>query len=188
MKGRLPDCLKSTDSLLFLDFSNNKLSGKIPTSLGILVKLEALVLGNNSLMGELPSTLKNCSNLIMLDVGENRLSGPIPSWIGENMQQLIILSMRVNHFTGNLPFQLCYLKHIQLLDLSRNNLSKGIPTCLQNITAMSEKSINISETTSGVYWYNETYYETYGSFGFGEYVLDITWMWKVWNRGSRILN
>ncbi|KAL3032354.1 hypothetical protein AAZX31_02G079400 [Glycine max] len=141
---------------------NNKLSGKIPTSLGILVKLEALVLGNNSLMGELPSTLKNCSNLIMLDVGENRLSGPIPSWIGENMQQLIILSMRVNHFTGNLPFQLCYLKHIQLLDLSRNNLSKGIPTCLQNITAMSEKSINISETTSGVYWYNETYYETYG--------------------------
>ncbi|KAL5122935.1 Receptor-like protein EIX2 [Glycine soja] len=154
-EGKIPSFLLQASALELSEIFkfvfiliNNKLSGKIPTSLGILVKLEALVLGNNSLMGELPSTLKNCSNLIMLDVGENRLSGPIPSWIGENMQQLIILSMRGNHFTGKLPFQLCYLKHIQLLDLSRNNLSKGIPTCLQNITAMSEKSINISETTS----------------------------------------
>ncbi|RDX93568.1 LRR receptor-like serine/threonine-protein kinase GSO1, partial [Mucuna pruriens] len=94
-------------------------------------------------MGELPSTLKNCNNLIMLDVGENMLSGPIPSWIGESMQQLIILNMRGTHFSGNLPIDhLCYLKRIQLLDLSRNNLSNGIPTCLKNFAAMSEKSIN----------------------------------------------
>jgi len=100
-------------SLLFLDLSNNKLSGKIPVSMGSLVKLEVLVLRDNNLMGELASTLKNCSNLIMLDVAENMFSGPIPSWIGESMQQLIILNMRGNHFSGYLPIQLCYLKHIQ---------------------------------------------------------------------------
>ncbi|BAU02125.1 hypothetical protein VIGAN_11155700 [Vigna angularis var. angularis] len=125
MKGQLPNCWKYVDRLLFLDLSNNKLSGKIHVSMGSLVNLEVLVLRNNNLMGELPSTLKNCSNLIMVDVSENILSGPIPSWIGESMQQLIILNMRGNHFSGHLPVNLCYLKRIQSLDLSRNNLSRG---------------------------------------------------------------
>ncbi|XP_020238105.2 receptor-like protein EIX2 [Cajanus cajan] len=178
IKGQLPDCWKSVDQLLFLDLSNNQLSGKIPISMGTLVKLEALILGGNSLMGELPSTLKNCSNLFVLDVEENLLSGPIPSWIGGSMQQLIILIMRGNHFSGNLPVQLCSLRHIQMLDLSRNKLSKGIPTCIKNFIAMSEKSINKSETYSRIYEYDITYYDFYGPFSFDDYKLDITWMWK----------
>ncbi|RDX73730.1 LRR receptor-like serine/threonine-protein kinase GSO1, partial [Mucuna pruriens] len=185
IKGQLPDCWKSVNSLLFLDLSNNKMSGKIPMSMGSLVKLEALVLRNNSLTGQLPSTLKNCSNLIMLDVSENMLSGPIPSWIGESMPQLIILIMRGNHFSGNLPIQLCYLRSIQLLDLSRNKLSKGIPTCLKNFTAMSEKSINRTETQTRIYWYNSTYYQYYGFDGSSYYTLYITWMWKGVEQGFR---
>jgi len=129
LKGHLPDCWKFVDRLLCLDLSNNKLSGRIPVSMGSLIQLEALVLRNNNLTGELASTLKNCSNLFMLDVGENMLSGPISSWIGEIMQQLIILIMRENHFSGSLPIQLiqlCYLKQVQFMDLWRNMLSKGI--------------------------------------------------------------
>ncbi|KAL2334879.1 hypothetical protein Fmac_016092 [Flemingia macrophylla] len=182
LKGQLPDCWKSVNQLLFLDLSNNKLSGKIPTSMGALFKLEALVLGNNNLIGELPPTLKNCSNLVELDVGENMLSGPIPYWIGENMQQLTILIMRGNHFSGNIPIQLCYLRHIQLLDLSRNKLSKGISACIMNFTAMSERSIDRSETQSRMYWYNITYYEIYGS-NYEEYDLKISWMWKGAEQG-----
>ena len=178
MKGRLPDCLKSTDSLLFLDLSSNKLSGKIPMSMGALVNMEALVLRNNGLMGELPSSLKNCSSLFMLDLSENMLSGPIPSWIGESMHQLIILNMRGNHLSGNLPIHLCYLNRIQLLDLSRNNLSRGIPSCLKNFTAMSEQSINSSDTMSRIYWHNSTYYDIYG-YSWGGYTLDITWMLEM---------
>ncbi|KAL9323956.1 hypothetical protein ACSQ67_008813 [Phaseolus vulgaris] len=154
IKGKLPDCWKSVNRLLYLDLSSNQFSGKIPISMGALVKLEALVLLNNSLMGELPSSLKNCNNLIMLDVSENMLSGPIPSWIGESMQQLIILILRGNHFSGNLPLHLCYLKRIHLLDLSRNKLSEGIPTCLNNFTALSETSINGAEMESRVHWFN----------------------------------
>ncbi|ESW24064.1 hypothetical protein PHAVU_004G099500 [Phaseolus vulgaris] len=161
IKGKLPNCWKYVDRLLFLDLSNNKLVGKIPASMGSLVNLEALVLRNNNLMGELASTLKNCSNLITLDVSENILSGPIPSWIGE--------------------INLCYLKHIQSLDLSRNYLSRGIPTCLKNLTAMSEKIINRSKTLNQIYWSgNLTYYEPYRSFtsNSDNYTLNITWMWK----------
>ncbi|KAL2577557.1 hypothetical protein GLYMA_16G170900v4 [Glycine max] len=185
IKGQLPDCWKSVKQLLFLDLSSNKLSGKIPTSMGALVNIEALILRNNGLTGELPSSLKNCSSLFMLDLSENMLSGPIPSWIGESMQQLIMLNMRGNHLSGNLPVHLCYLKSIQLLDLSRNNLSRGIPTCLKNLTAMSEQTINSSDTMSRIYWYNNTYYEIYGSYSLGGYMLGITWMWKGVERGFK---
>ncbi|KAG4941620.1 hypothetical protein JHK87_045491 [Glycine soja] len=185
IKGQLPDCWKSVKQLLFLDLSSNKLSGKIPMSMGALVYMEALVLRNNGLMGELPSSLKNCSNLFMLDLSENMLSGPIPSWIGESMQQLIILNMRRNHLSGNLPIPLCYLNRIQLLDLSRNNLSSGIPTCLKNFTAMSEQSIDSSDTISNIYWNNQTYLEIYGGYRYGGYTLDITWMWKGVERGFK---
>ncbi|WVZ15684.1 hypothetical protein V8G54_013250 [Vigna mungo] len=178
IKGQLPDCWKSINRLLFLDISSNELSGKLPISMGSLVNLEALVLTNNSLMGELPSSLKNCKNLIMLDVSENMLSGPIPSWVGESMQQVIILIMRGNNFPGKIPLELCYLKRIQLLDLSKNKLSEEIPPCLNNFTALSEKIINRVETESRVYWYNSTYYEIYNLFSYSYYEIHITWMWK----------
>ncbi|XP_017438204.1 receptor-like protein EIX2 [Vigna angularis] len=178
IKEQFSDCWKSVNRLLFLDLSNNQLSGKIPNSMGTLVKLEALVLRNNSLMGELPSSLKKSKNLIMLDVSENILSGPIPSWVGESMQQLIILIMRGNHFSGNLPLHICYLKHIQLLDLSQNKFSEGIPTCLNNFTALSEKSINKTETQSRVHWYNTTYSEIYSFYSGTYYALHVTWTWK----------
>ncbi|WVZ15488.1 hypothetical protein V8G54_013054, partial [Vigna mungo] len=105
------------------------------------------------------------------------LSGPIPSWVGESMQQLIILIMRGNHFSGNLTLPLCYLKRIQLFDLSRNNLSGGIPTCLNNFTALSGNNINQTEIENRVHWYNNTYYEIY-SISSQSYTFRITWMWK----------
>ncbi|KOM55341.1 hypothetical protein LR48_Vigan10g123300 [Vigna angularis] len=185
LKGLLPDCWKSVHQLFFLDLSNNKLTGKIPVSMGSLVELEVLVLRNNNLTGELASTLKNCSNLIMLDVAENMFSGPIPSWIGENMQQLIILNMRGNHFSGHFPIQLCYLKRIQFLDLSRNMLSKGIPSCLKNLTAMTEKNINTSDTLNRIYSMNITYFEMYGVYSEKNYTLSISLMWKGVEQGFK---
>ncbi|XP_027924618.1 receptor-like protein EIX2 [Vigna unguiculata] len=61
------------------------------------------------------------------------------------MQQLKILSLRVNHFFGSVPVQLCCLSQIQVLDLSRNNLSGEMPTCLRNFTTLMEKSAFVGE-------------------------------------------
>ncbi|KAL2334842.1 hypothetical protein Fmac_016055 [Flemingia macrophylla] len=66
------------------------------------------------------------------------MSGSIPSWIGESLQQLRVLSSRVNHLFRSVPVHLCYLRQILLLDLSRNHLSGGILTCLRNFTALME--------------------------------------------------
>jgi hypothetical protein len=158
LKGEIPDCWNNHKSLQYLDLSNNKLSGKIPLSIGALVNLKALVLHNNSLIGELPFSMKKLTNLTMLDVGENKLSGSIPSWIGENLNQLAVLSLRVNHFTGSLPSQICYLTRIKLLDLSENHLSGTIPKCLHNFTAMAAISMNMimSDNVSHNYHNNIT--------------------------------
>ncbi|KAF7812936.1 receptor-like protein EIX2 [Senna tora] len=91
--GQLSDCWTSFTSLIYLDLSNNNLSWEILPSIGSLLGLQALIIRNNSLIGELPLSLKSCTSLKMLDVGKNRLSGSIPSWIGEELQQLQMLSL-----------------------------------------------------------------------------------------------
>ncbi|MED6122993.1 hypothetical protein PIB30_045203 [Stylosanthes scabra] len=164
INGHLPDCWESVNTLLVLDLSNNKLSGKIPLSMGSLYNLKSLILRNNSLTGEIPSALKNCNNLFLLDVAQNLLSGPIPSWIGDKLQQLIILSLSENHFSGNISMHLCYLERLQVLDLSRNNLSNEIPTCTKNFSAISQRSINIPDGGP--------------DFSLSQYIVNITFMWK----------
>ncbi|XP_027924060.1 receptor-like protein EIX2 [Vigna unguiculata] len=173
IEGQLPDCWNSVHNLRILDLSHNELSGKIPESMGSLVHLNALVLRNNNLMGEFPSTLKNCSYLVVLDVRGNILSGSIPSWIGESMNQLVILNMQQNNFSGSIPNDLCNLKHLQLLDLSWNMLSKGIPTCLKNLTAMSEQGFN-----GNTILYYVVSAQGYMFFGMDAYMSNIRWMWK----------
>jgi len=77
------------------------------------------------------------------------------------------------------------LKHIQFLDLSRNMLSKGIPSCLNNLTALSEKIINTSEILNRISWMNNNYFFTYGSSHMGDYTLNISFMWKGVEQGFK---
>ncbi|XP_052117840.1 receptor-like protein EIX2 [Arachis duranensis] len=153
LKGLLPDCWDSISSLLFLDLSNNNLIGKIPPSIGSLVKLEALVLRNNRFTGKLPSSLKNCTNLFLLDVSENFLSGPIPSWIGESLQQLIVLSMSgnlISRYTFNITVMWkgvkCGFKNPELrlnsIDLSSNHFTGEIPNEIVYLVGLV--SLNLS--------------------------------------------
>ncbi|KAK8712732.1 hypothetical protein V6N13_147960 [Hibiscus sabdariffa] len=64
------------------------------------------------MFGELPSTLQNCTGLVILD-----LSDSLPTWIGEELLQLMVLSLRSNNFDGYIPRKICTLQHLQILDL-----------------------------------------------------------------------
>ncbi|KAJ0810550.1 putative non-specific serine/threonine protein kinase [Helianthus annuus] len=136
------------NQLLFLNLENNKLSGRIPTSLGSLSQLKMLSMRSSRLTGELPSSLKNCTMLTLLDVGENSLSGRIPTWIGKSLLALRVLSLTSNRFHGNFPTHLCRLSHTQILDLSVNNISGTIPRCLSNFKGM--KDVSFFEWRNGV--------------------------------------
>ncbi|PON42108.1 Leucine-rich repeat domain containing protein [Parasponia andersonii] len=144
LSGELPDCWSNMSSLRILILSNNELTGKLPVSIGFLDRIQTMHFDNNNLTGELPSSLTNCKDLMVFDVGENGFTGPIPSWLGKNVTNLVILSLRSNDFYGSMPPQLCHFQDLQVLDLSSNNLSGSIPTCLGNITAMKEIGSSVS--------------------------------------------
>ncbi|KAF7813011.1 receptor-like protein EIX1 [Senna tora] len=80
-------------------------------------------------------------NLKELDVSYNNLRGPIPSWIGIELRQLKVLSLRNNQFLGSLSLHLCNLTSIQFLDLSLNNL--GVEQIFKN-TRLLLKGIDLS--------------------------------------------
>ena len=143
--GELSHCWRYWQYLIHLNLGSNRLSSKIPYSMGSLVALKALRLPNNSIYGDIPSSLQKCSNLGLLDIGENHLSMTIPLWIGE-MKSLIILRLRSNGFKGHIPLQTCQLSSLRILDLANNSLSGPIPKCLNSINSMAMPHIENYET------------------------------------------
>ncbi|KAM6547076.1 hypothetical protein CsatB_027812 [Cannabis sativa] len=168
--GELPKCFSKLQDLRFLILSNNKLSGKIPSSLGNLFWITSLHLNNNNFIGNLPSSMKNCRDLFLLDVGRNNLVGPIPLWIGENLQNLKILSLRSNHFNETIPQNLCHLLNLQVLDFSLNNISGSIPHCIGNFSSMNNNEDGNNFGVISSYIYNSL-----GGFSYDEQIFLI---WK----------
>ncbi|VFQ85267.1 unnamed protein product [Cuscuta campestris] len=158
LSGTLPDCWSSFNSLAVLNLAHNyHLSGILPTSIGSLLSLKALHLGNNDFIGGLPSSLKNCSELVAIDVGHNNFSGPIPSWIGENLANLAILVLRSNHFNGSIPSRVCSLQSLQLLDLSMNRVSGSLPKCIvisQRLSGKVPKGTQLQSFDASAYMGN----------------------------------
>ncbi|MED6121167.1 hypothetical protein PIB30_027652 [Stylosanthes scabra] len=135
LSGRIPDCWRK-GLVEDIDLSSNNLSGVLPNSIWNMSSLVWLHLNNNSLQGELPLSL-NFKKLLILDLGENQLSGGIPSWKNDTFPQLQILRLRGNMFNGTVPSNLCQFAKLQILDLANNSLKGAIPRCIGNITGMA---------------------------------------------------
>ncbi|KAI9081664.1 hypothetical protein K1719_036400 [Acacia pycnantha] len=79
LKGRFPRAIQNCTSLTGLDFSINKLSGKIPADIDVLLPfVVTLDLSYNNFSGEIPKSVANCSYLNSLKLDRNQLSGRIP--------------------------------------------------------------------------------------------------------------
>lgn len=85
IKGSIPQQL---GQLRFLRLNDNNLTGKIPSLLGNLSKLESFYLHENDLEGEIvtfeftgsiPASIFNISRLQIVDLSINAFSGELPS-------------------------------------------------------------------------------------------------------------
>ncbi|KAI3903118.1 hypothetical protein MKW92_005725 [Papaver armeniacum] len=156
-------CSKDSESNpTFMDFSNNNLSGIIPTSIGYCTYLNSLNLGANNLTGNVPSELQQLKSLSYLQLNDNNLDGSplnfismlqklqvlnlannhfggrIPTVFG-SLHDLTILSLRLNKFNGSIPEEIIHLKNLQILDLSENNLTGFLPRKIGNLMMLRSR-------------------------------------------------
>ncbi|KAH9793662.1 Receptor-like protein 7 [Citrus sinensis] len=93
---------KVSNFLTSIILSNNKLIGKIPTSISELKGLNCLNLSGNNLLGHIPSSLGNLTVLESLDLSNNNLSGEIPRQLAE-LTSLAVFDVSDNNLTGQIP-------------------------------------------------------------------------------------
>ncbi|PNX98892.1 putative LRR receptor-like protein kinase, partial [Trifolium pratense] len=86
LSGNIPAQLFSSNmSLVHVLFESNKFDGRIPSTLGLVQKLEVVRLDNNSLTGSLPQNINNLTKVRELFLSHNRLSGSLPNLTGMNV-------------------------------------------------------------------------------------------------------
>ena len=104
-----------------LSLRGRSLGGFIPTELGLRAStLETLDFAHNKLSGTMPSQLGMLTNLVSLQLDHNLLSGEVPSELGRLTKLTDELALHRNSLRGRLPSQLghlspalCYLTGMQ---------------------------------------------------------------------------
>ncbi|GLU11751.1 hypothetical protein SLE2022_284750 [Rubroshorea leprosula] len=103
LKGQFPRGITECFSLTGLDFSNNELTGPIPTEiLHTLPYVTTLDLSCNKFSGEIPKSLGNCSFLNILKLDNNQLTGQIPPEIGQ-LSRIKVFNVANNLLYGPVP-------------------------------------------------------------------------------------
>ncbi|XP_015576666.2 receptor-like protein 51 [Ricinus communis] len=120
LKGRIPSSISILENLESLDLSSNTLTGEIPTNFGDLISLKNVSLGSNALSGEIPDSMSAIPGLVHVDLSSNQFNGTIPSFFAE-MKQLKYLNLANNEFHGVLPFNLTFLKRLDVFKIGGNS-------------------------------------------------------------------
>ncbi|EPS63997.1 hypothetical protein M569_10784, partial [Genlisea aurea] len=104
LSGQIPPSLFSSNlSLIHLLLENNRLTGTIPSTLGLVQSLQVLRLDRNSLSGSVPLNFNNLTSLQELCVdsctqchcrylANNMLNGPLPNLSGMNLLNYVDMS------------------------------------------------------------------------------------------------
>ncbi|KAL8171516.1 hypothetical protein V2J09_023320 [Rumex salicifolius] len=134
LKGSLEGDIGGLTELRSLDLSFNKdLTGPLSPALGLLNKLNMLILAGCGFSGRIPQELGNLTQLLFLALNSNKFTGEIPASLGY-LTNLTWLDLSDNQLTGPLPVSkgssspgLDNLTQIAHFHLNKNKLSGSIP-------------------------------------------------------------
>eukprot|EP00980_Cylindrotheca_fusiformis_P012203 scaffold2962_cov126-Cylindrotheca_fusiformis.AAC.19 len=152
--GSIPtEVAKLTNLKDRLDFSNNRLTGNITSSLGELKDLTHLSLNSNRLEGTIPTEIALMTSLTSLHLSSNQLSDEIPSGV-DSLSQLRELFLDDNRLSGKLPSSLGNLSSIEKLHLHQNEFTGTVPSSfsqLQNLGTSDQQTSFVSAISKSVY-------------------------------------
>ncbi|KAL8043567.1 hypothetical protein ABFS82_09G130400 [Erythranthe guttata] len=144
LSGSIPSSLRNLAKVTSIDLSLNNLTGNIPTEIGNLLDLEHLNLSHNSLEGVLPLELSSCRKLSRFDASYNVLNGTIPSNL-RNLVELSSLDLSKNRIGGSIPTSLFQMGKLSFLHLGENQLEGNIPPSIGlEFETQSLRSLNFS--------------------------------------------
>lgn len=107
---------------------NSRVSGSLPTEMGLMKKLRELDLTGTSVDGSLPTELGNLVDLEVLDLGATLVSGTIPEeW--SSLTKLKQLSLASTFTTGTMPQAICDLPSLVKIFPSNDLDCSSCPKC-----------------------------------------------------------
>ncbi|KAI7755138.1 hypothetical protein M8C21_026008, partial [Ambrosia artemisiifolia] len=127
---------------IYLNISNNFLTGTIPNEFGKMEMVQAIDISNNNLSGGIPVAFQNCRNLQSLDLSGNQLSGSVSDEIFPTLNLLSNINFSRNQLEGSIPERMGNLTLLTSVDLSQNKFNGTIPENLGNNLAL--KHLNLS--------------------------------------------
>jgi Leucine-rich repeat (LRR) protein len=132
-----------------LDLSNCSLTGRIPSSIGLLEKLERLNLQGNKLSGGIPGSFEKLKKLVTLNLSKNWLEGELPVWILKMKHRGADVQLNGNtNFT--LPAKLDELKDVVELDLSNCSLTGHIPSSIGSFESLERLNLQGNKFAGGI--------------------------------------
>uniref|UniRef100_M4DXP3 non-specific serine/threonine protein kinase n=1 Tax=Brassica campestris TaxID=3711 RepID=M4DXP3_BRACM len=129
MSGKIPYSLGNINRLEKLYLYNNSFEGVIPPSLedvGRLENLGTLKVSHNKLSGKLPKTLGKCLSMEKLELQGNYFDGIIPDISG--LVGIKKVDFSSNNLSGRIPEYLANFSLLEYLNLSFNNFEGNVPT------------------------------------------------------------
>ncbi|XP_008799129.1 probable inactive receptor kinase At5g10020 isoform X2 [Phoenix dactylifera] len=87
-------------SLVYLDLSNNTLSGSLPQEIGELTALKLLNIGRNNISGQIPKEIGMLRSLLYIDLSNDHFEGTIPDNFPEG---LVGFNVSYNNLSGIVP-------------------------------------------------------------------------------------
>ncbi|PRQ37583.1 putative protein kinase RLK-Pelle-LRR-XII-1 family [Rosa chinensis] len=139
LSGPVPPEIFNISSLQVIEARDNALSGKFPSSSAVrLPSIGFISFSNNKITGQVPSYFANFTKLYLFQVKNNSLYGPIPKNFG-SLNHLETLHLGGNQLTGDpgvptLDFlsSLFNCPSLKALVLSENPLNGTIPNSFGN--------------------------------------------------------
>lgn len=96
LKVLLPLDIGRSQILHYMSIPGNKISGRIPSIIGNLSDLSAVILYSNKLTGQIPPSICNLRSLSFLHLSNNSLQGPIPQCLANSSKSLNVLHLKAN--------------------------------------------------------------------------------------------
>ncbi|KAK6944357.1 Leucine-rich repeat [Dillenia turbinata] len=121
LSGEIFRRLNRAQNLKYLNLANNRFSRQSFPEIGSILGLEFLNMSKTGLTGQIPSDISQLSNLNTLDLSHNHLSGEIPLLSIKNLK---VLDVSINNLTGEIPLSLLEkLPWMERYNFSYNNLT-----------------------------------------------------------------